>query len=118
MAITKTEGQYWWQLLMANENAAAVALAFGMAGMRNVRLVSEAVAIGLDKAERRLAVRFPIEQEVRYKVIKGNTMKSALAEASTSARMGFCSPPSENSLLKNRSRSPSTGRRSSTTSSR
>jgi c-di-GMP-binding flagellar brake protein YcgR len=75
MAITKTEGQYWWQLLMANENAAAVALALGMAGMRNVRLVSETVAIGTDKVDRRLAVRFPIEQEVRYKVIKGNTIE-------------------------------------------
>jgi hydroxyethylthiazole kinase-like sugar kinase family protein len=60
-------------MLIANESAAAVALAFGIAGMRDVALVSETVALGADKAERRLAVRFPIEQEVRYKVIRGNT---------------------------------------------
>jgi hypothetical protein len=62
-------------MLLANESTAAAALVFGIAGLRNVRLVSETVAIGTDKVDRRLAVRFPIEQEVRYKVIKGNTVE-------------------------------------------
>jgi hypothetical protein len=43
--------------------------ALGMPGWRDLETISGSIATGPAKADRRVAVRFPIEQEVRYKVI-------------------------------------------------
>jgi c-di-GMP-binding flagellar brake protein YcgR len=56
-------------MLMANETPTAPAVALGIVALPDPEGASDSMA------DRRLAVRFPIEQEVRYKVIKGNTIE-------------------------------------------